>query len=183
MGGITRTVTIGTAISGVIAAAIWQLNDLVTPMMVVWTLAYLGGRVLALLLSWAITNAWKYDRWTETEWAADVDVKRRIMRFARWSCAIAQLVLDTAILLLAWPAMVEWAPRVWTAAVLIASMSLATFAYWSPDLWRWLFRVVLPRVNRDIRDGRQSVDISPQAPPDYAPDDDDTFDPAPKPPR
>src|SRR5690606_17489429 len=62
MGGITRTVTIGTAISGVIAAAIWQLNDLVTPMMVVWTLAYLGGRVLALLLSWAITNAWKYDR-------------------------------------------------------------------------------------------------------------------------
>lgn len=184
-----KAVGIGGAITAIIAAMLWQVHALLTPGMVFWLFMFLCATTLALLVSWGVTNAWKYDRWTYDEWTQELEVKRQIKRFARWVCAGFQLVANLILLLLAWPDVIAWPPRVIVAAVLTACMLIVGVCYWSPDLWKWVFKVLLPRINSNVRgkapDRRYDTEGNPVAAPvpkppaDFAPDDTDDQDPSP----
>lgn len=182
MSTTTRNITFTGAITAIAGTILWQVHGLLSAEAFAWTLVYIGMSFLALTLSWAVTNAWKFDQWKESEWKA-LTVRRAIRRFARWSCAVAQLLLDVVIVLLAWPAMSLWPPRVWIAAIILAGMLLLTLSFWSPDLWKWVFRVLLKRINRDMLGRGSDPAKGVMAPPDFAPGDNDELDPTdPKPP-
>lgn len=183
-----KAVTVGVAASAILGTMLWQLHAMLTQEILFWLFMFFVSSLLALFLSWGVTNAWKYDRWTYEEWVSEIDVKRTIKRFARWACAGAQLVANVILVLLAWPDITTWPARIQVAAILTALMWLITLCYWSPDLWKWTRSVILPRLNRDISDGPRNVVDNGLCPPaDYAPTDNDLQDPstpiAPKPPQ
>jgi len=151
MNNLLKPLTVGGVFVAALGTVVFAFADFFAQNIhiVIWATGIVGSVVLSYLTSWSATEAYKRLHFSPHAWKTG-PVKRKIYRCAMYSGAGCMLACGTIFLLLS--------SLTWQMIVVISvlwCLGSALIGMSSPLLWRWVFDLIIPKLNEWITGGGQ----------------------------